>query len=201
MSERSPGPGGGRRRYVPDWPTNIDARRRRLGRWMIIIIAGIALLVVANSVVGGNGDPEGLEQRGSGWFLEDGTETTVVTVERVIDGDTLDVALFGGEVLRVRLFGVDAPEIGEACADEASERLRALDGSEVLLLPDERIEDAGGRQLRYVFTPDQRSLDAALVDEGLAEAWRKDGAFRDQLVDIEDEARDARRGCLWVNAR
>ena len=30
-----------------------------------------------------------------------------------------------------------------------------------------------------------------------AEAWRQDGAFRDQLVELEDEARDAGTGCLW----
>ena len=168
---------------------------------MLIIAALLAISVLATPrLFGGGDDDEGLERRASGWFLEDLSGTTAVTVERVIDGDTLDVALLGGEVLRVRLFGVNAPEVGEACAGAATARLRARAGAEVLLLPDARLQDSGGRQLRYVFTPAGRSIDAALVDDGLAAAWREDGAYRDQLVDIEEDARDARRGCLWEGA-
>ncbi len=115
----------------------------------------------------------------------------------MIDGDTIDVTLFSGERLRVRLFGADAPETGAACAGEATARLRQLAAGELLLLPDERLQDSGGRQLRYAFTLDGRSIEAALIDEGLATAWRRDGALREQLIAIEDEARDADRGCLW----
>ena len=51
--------------------------------------------------------------------------------------------------------------------------------------------------MRYAFTLDGRSIEAALIDDGLATAWRQDGAFREQLLAIEDDARDADRGCLW----
>ena len=172
-----------------------------MGRWFLIIAVLFTISVFATPLLfGGGNDDEGLERRASGWFLEDLSGTTAVTVERVTDGDTLDVVLFGGEPLRVRLFGVNAPEQGETCADAATSRLRTLASARVLLLPDERLEDPGGRQLRCVFTPDGRSIDAALIDDGLATAWREDGAYRDQLVDIEEDARDARRGCLWEGA-
>jgi len=120
-----------------------------------------------------------------------------VQVTEIVDGDTLHVVAVDGTELTVRLFGVDTPERGEACYAEATARLAALAGSEVLLLPDVRLEDRGGRALRYVFTAEGASIDAALVDEGLAVAWRDDGAYRDQIVALEDTARSAGTGCLW----
>jgi endonuclease YncB( thermonuclease family) len=47
----------------------------------------------------------------------------LVEVNRVIDGDTFDSA-WG----RVRLFGVEAPERGDRCFAEATDRLRQLAG-------------------------------------------------------------------------
>ena len=53
------------------------------------------------------------------------------------------------------------------------------------------------RELRYVFTPAGRSIDAALLDEGYAHAWREDGALKPILIPIEEAAHAAHRGCLW----
>ncbi|MCL2620127.1 MAG: hypothetical protein FWD97_04240 [Defluviitaleaceae bacterium] len=47
---------------------------------------------------------------------------TEAVVTRVIDGDTVE--LYSGE--RVRLIGIDAPEVGEAGADEATNFVRDL---------------------------------------------------------------------------
>lgn len=136
----------------------------------------------------------------SGWFaassLNGRADATRVAVERVIDGDTVDV-LAAQDPLRVRFFGIDTTERGEACFAEASARTAALVGREVVLVPDARLRDRSGRELRYVFGLDGRSIDATLVAEGLARAWRDDGALRDRLVAIEDDARRAKRGCLW----
>jgi endonuclease YncB( thermonuclease family) len=97
----------------------------------------------------------------------------------------------------VRFYGIDTRERGEACFDEATRRTRELSGDEVLLVPDERNRDRNGRLLRYVYSPDGLSIDAALVAEGLAYAWRDDGALREELVELEDRAREAEVGCLW----
>ena len=133
-----------------------------------------------------------------GWRYAGAAELMVaVTLDRVIDGDTIDVRPFGGGVLRVRLIGVSAPERGERCADEATALLATLAGETMRLLPDQRLEDDFGRQLRYAFTAAGASIDAALIESGLATAWRADGALRAPLVAIEAEARDAGRGCLW----
>lgn len=120
-----------------------------------------------------------------------------VRVDRVIDGDTLDVRA-GGEIFRVRVFGIDTTERGEACYSEGTARLRDLVGSEVILVPDVRLRDSNGRELRYVYTGDGRSVDATMVAEGIARAWRRDGALRDALVILEADAQAAGRGCLWA---
>lgn len=118
------------------------------------------------------------------------------TVENVIDGDTMDV-LIGGERQRVRYYGIDAPEEGEECYEEATERNRELVGTTVRLEPDARNEDKYGRLLRYVFTNDGTSVDAALVSEGLAKAWREDGRYLARLTTLEIYAHEHGIGCLW----
>jgi micrococcal nuclease len=114
----------------------------------------------------------------------------------VIDGDTIDVRIDGREE-RVRYYGIDTPERGDRCYREATDRNEVLAGARVLLLPDARERDRSGRLLRYVFAEDGASIDARLIAEGLALAWRDDGAHRDELVALEERARAAEVGCLW----
>ncbi len=169
---------------------------------MMILLSFAALLQLRGDG-SGEADTDGdvnlrLVQRDGDWrYALAADRLVLVTVERVIDGDTLDVRAFDGSPLRVRLFGVNAPETGERCADEAAALLEALAGDTVRVLPDERLEDTGGRQLRYLFTPDGVSIDAALIVAGLARAWEADGALRDRLLALEAAARRERRGCLW----
>jgi micrococcal nuclease len=118
------------------------------------------------------------------------------TVENVIDGDTIDV-LIDGELQRVRYYGIDAPEEGDNCYEEATERNRELLGTTVRLEADARNEDKYGRLLRYVFTNDGTSVDAALVSEGLAKAWREDGRYLARLTTLEIYAHEHGIGCLW----
>ena len=134
-----------------------------------------------------------------GWRIDDAHCLPLVAVTSIVDGDTLDVHA-GGEAFRVRVFGVNTPERGRPCYREATDALRRLAGGEVRVLPDVRLRDSSRppRELRYLFTPDGRSIDAALIAEGLALAWREDGANRDAFVALEDEARAAKRGCLWT---
>jgi endonuclease YncB( thermonuclease family) len=117
-------------------------------------------------------------------------------VQEVIDGDTIDVRL-NGRTVRVRYFGVDTPERGDRCFREAADRNETLIGGTVLLLSDARLQDANGRLLRYIFLPDGTSVDATLIAEGFALAWRDDGRYRDQLAGFERQAQAAGRGCLW----
>ena len=119
-----------------------------------------------------------------------------VRIDEVIDGDTIAVFLDGIRTT-VRYYGVDTPERNERCYREAVDRNEHLAGARVLLLPDARELDPGGRTLRYVFTPEGISIDATLVAEGFGNAWRADGRYRDRLAGLESEAEEAQRGCLW----
>ncbi|MDA0263597.1 MAG: thermonuclease family protein [Chloroflexi bacterium] len=126
----------------------------------------------------------------------DSEATNNIEVVRIIDGDTLDV-LISGVPHRVRLFGVDTPEWGEPCYQEASDRLRQLAGDVARIEAGPRAEDTYGRLLFYLYTLDGESIDATLISEGLAKARTGDGQYRDLLVNLEEEARTQGVGCLW----
>ena len=118
------------------------------------------------------------------------------TVVNVIDGDTIDVTL-DGEQRHIRYYGVDAPEKGKKCFEEAKARNSDLLGATVRLEPDARDQDQYGRLLRYVFNEDGLSIEAVLISEGLATAWREDGVYRPRFLAMENEARENKVGCLW----
>ncbi|MFH1710746.1 MAG: thermonuclease family protein [Nanoarchaeota archaeon] len=76
------------------------------------------------------------------------SENKVVTV---MDGDTFQIA--SGEI--IRLICVDAPELGEEGAEDATEALLSLIyNKEVRLESDVDDKDAYGRLLRYVYVND-----------------------------------------------
>ena len=112
-------------------------------------------------------------------------------VVRIIDGDTLDTSRG-----RIRLFGVDTPEVGQPCASEATKRLRDLAGDTIRIEVGPRTADQYGRMLAYAYTEDGISIDEALIREGLAGAWMRDGQHQDYLVGLEREAREQEVGCL-----
>ena len=60
-----------------------------------------------------------------------------------------------------------------------------------------RETDRYGRMLYYVYTENGASIGAALVREGLARAWTRDGQHRDTLVQMERDAHGSRTRCIW----
>ena len=129
-------------------------------------------------------------------FCADPSKMEDARVLRIVDGDTIHVELHGQDET-IRFYGIDTTERGEACFSEATERTTELVGSEVRLLPDARNRDKYGRLLRYVYTPQGLSIDAEMVDEGLAHAWRSDGALRFAIIALENAAQSRHDGCLW----
>lgn len=81
-------------------------------------------------------------------------------VTKIVDGDTIWAAR-GAETVKVRLIGIDTPELGQCGYAEASRNLRAIVGGQrVTLTPGAQTDlDRYGRLLRYV--------DVAGVDAGL----------------------------------
>lgn len=121
---------------------------------------------------------------------------TPIAVLRVVDGDTFHARINGADET-VRFFGIDTPERGEPCFTEATRRAKDLLDGRVKLVADARNRDRYGRLLRYVYSTDGHSIDALLIAEGFAHAWREDGALHVDLIALEDRARAANVGCLW----
>jgi endonuclease YncB( thermonuclease family) len=115
---------------------------------------------------------------------------------RVLDGDTIVVA---GE--RVRLHGIDAPELDQSfrcggrempCGAMAMAALEALTAG--VRLRCEVVErDRHGRLVAKCFSPSGVDVGRRMVSAGWALAYRR---YSTDYVDAENEARRARRG-LW----
>jgi micrococcal nuclease len=125
-------------------------------------------------------------------------------VVRVIDGDTIEVAI-GGSLYKVRYTGIDTPETVhpskpvECFGREASEKnCQLVEGKTVRLEKDVSETDSYGRLLRYVWVGDNFVNDY-LVRQGYAYAYTypPDVKYAEQFVQAQREARENNRG-LWV---
>lgn len=150
-----------------------------------------SLLAAAAVLVGCAGAPVSTADR-----------ATVVSVVAVSDGDTIRVRI-GGTTERVRLIGLDAPELTpeECFGPEASARLRTLAHGRSVRIeadPTQGDRDEHGRLLRHVYTDDGRSLAELQIAEGYAREYTYDTAYRhrSQYRAAEATARTHRRG-LW----
>lgn len=124
-------------------------------------------------------------------------------VRSVYDGDTLTLE----DGRKVRLLGVDAPEVSkkENFAAEARDFTRSLcEGREVWLEFDVEREDRYGRWLCYVYVRDgegkMRMVNAELLREGLARFYTPGANLRhaETLLACQREAREQGRG-TWKN--
>jgi micrococcal nuclease len=128
------------------------------------------------------------------------TRSEAVLVRSVFDGDTIDVTSVG----RVRLLGIDAPEIGRGFdtpapfGREARERLTSLVLRRWVRLEQEGVTtDAYNRRLAYVMTEDGQFVNAVLVREGLARVSARTPLTRlRELQRAEADAQAFRRG-MW----
>jgi micrococcal nuclease len=131
-------------------------------------------------------------------------------VARVVDGDTLHLAApdQGGSTTKVRLLGIDAPEMGFSggermyFAEEATEfARRATLNKTVRVYLDERAgsRDRYERLLAYIELPDGRFLNEELLSEGYAYADRRfRHSYYQKYRQLEASARSTGQG-LWKN--
>ncbi len=128
------------------------------------------------------------------------------TVERVVDGDTIDV-LIGGRRETVRLIGIDTPESVaptrpvQCFGKEASRHLEAVlpAGTEITLVRDVEARDIYQRLLGYVVRSDDGLfVNLELVAAGYAAVlnYPPNDHYADVLAGVEADAMAAGRG-LW----
>ncbi|MFA5679111.1 MAG: thermonuclease family protein [Pseudomonas sp.] len=128
----------------------------------------------------------------------------LVVSKQVIDGDTLDLV----DGRRVRLVGINAPEIGrngrpsEPYAQAARKALASLvKGGELRLLVGEEPRDRYGRTLGHLFDGSGANLEANLLREGLGFAVALPPNLRllDCHLQQEQQARQQRLGVWKAN--
>jgi len=129
-------------------------------------------------------------------------------VVNVVDGDTLHLAApdLGNDVTKVRLLGIDAPEMGPSKSERmyfadqstAFARRMALDKVVGVYL-DERAgsRDRYERLLAYIELPDGRFLNEELLSQGYAYADRRfRHSYYQKYLQLETAARSSGQG-LW----
>jgi micrococcal nuclease len=126
-------------------------------------------------------------------WAEDSVSAVVL---RVLDGDTLEVRLEDGSVARIRLDGIDCPEKTQSHGlDARMATAQLVEGGRIRLNGHQR--DKYGRLIAQVETPDGRSVNERLVEDGHCWWYRKYAPGHRRLERFEAEARAAGRG-LWA---
>jgi endonuclease YncB( thermonuclease family) len=126
-------------------------------------------------------------------------------VERVADGDTLTVITANHTKLRVRMFGIDAPETpkgakfpGQPYGPEAEAYLKQLVAGKRVKVEIYQV-DRYKRLLSTIFV-DGKDINLAMIEAGLAEVYRgpeSGNPYKMQYQAVEDTARSRKKG-MWV---
>ena len=132
--------------------------------------------------------------------------TQTVTVERVVDGDTIEVNPTVSGTQDVRLLGVDTPETVdptepvEPYGPEASAFTKAqLEGERVTLIFDQERTDQYGRALAYVRVSGQsQTFNETLLKQGYAQLYvvPPNDRYEARFSQAQDQARRTQRG-IW----
>lgn len=123
-----------------------------------------------------------------------------VTIDRVVDGDTMKLRLENGESIRIRTLLIDCPEdtkekdyLGDVATEFAKEKLKQ--GDVAYIETDGPLQDNYDRYLGYLWYQDGNEMkmyNAEILREGLARvAYIKEGVRHlDVLYDAQYEAED-----------
>ena len=138
-----------------------------------------------------------------------GIEGQKTVVERVIDGDTVEIET--GQ--KVRYIGIDTPETVDprrpvACfgKEASAENKWLVEGKVVHLVKDVSETDKFGRFLRYVYLPQEDGrllfINDHLLRQGFARisTYPPDVKFTDRFLEAEREAKEGNRG-LWQKCK
>jgi micrococcal nuclease len=164
---------------------------------LVLLFGGISNAVSRHAEPISSGGPSGASG-GAGQTDHDAT----VEVTRVVDGDTIDISPSVEGRSRVRLIGMDTPEVyfgTQPYGPEASAfAKRELDGKEVGLELDVQKIDPYGRLLAYVYLPNGEMFNETLLEEGYAQVatFPPNVKYQERFLEAQREAREANRG-LW----
>jgi micrococcal nuclease len=169
---------------------------RRRSPFLLLLVLAVAAVAQRVDLGSGSGSTAGELRAGKQLHAR---------VVRVVDGDTIVVAL-GGRQERVRYIGVDTPETVKPrtpvqCFGKAASHFnhRLVDGRTVELTMDAEARDRYGRLLAYVRRrPDGLFVNAELVRRGYARTMTipPNVRYADRFAALARRARNAGEG-LW----
>ena len=140
-------------------------RRRRSARGLSPHNIGTAVAIVALAACAGYanlpGDTAGAAADSAGTFTG--------RVTRVVDGDTFWISSADE---RIRVWGLDAPEVEMAGGSQATAALTALISGQQLTCRQRDI-DRYGRIVGQCFLPDGRDITAVMIDSGTAQEYSR----------------------------
>ena len=142
------------------------------------------------------------------------SERSAYVVSRVVDGDTIKLT----SVERVRLIGVDTPEVHESdklvrdarrigkdgdvvkrLGEKSSQFTRKMvDNKKVILKFDIKKTDRYGRLLAYVYLEDGTFINAEIIRQGYGQVMTipPNVKYSDLFLNLERQARQNKKG-LW----
>jgi len=140
-----------------------------------------------------------------GLSTEPSNEPDGYRVTHVVDGDTFDID-DNGETVRVRVIGIDTPEVygpdaPECYGEEASERAKELLDNAIVTLesdPSQDVADRYDRRLAHVVLSDGTQFGELMVKGGFAQAYtyRSPAKYDARYQELEAQARESRSG-MW----
>jgi endonuclease YncB( thermonuclease family) len=135
-------------------------RRARNGRGLSVQSVGTAVFVVALAACAGYANLPS----GAGSSEASSTDTFTGRVTRVVDGDTFWIS---SQDVRIRVWGLDAPETDQQGGSQATATLSGLIGGQELTC-NQRDIDRYGRIVGQCFLTDGRDITAAMIASGTA---------------------------------
>ncbi len=186
------GPVGRRLQALSSTPANsatmlTSRRHRRRSPRVRVIRAVVALCIIAVAYYMRTRAGREISMAAADWSC---------TVTHVFDGDSFEASR-EGQLIEIRLFGVDCPEKDQPFADEARRHT-----SDMILGKTIRVDrvdtDRYGRTVADVYTADGAHLNAALLEAGYAWWYERYAPDRRAFEDLEAAAREAKRG-LWAD--
>lgn len=173
---------------------------------LLLVVFYVVILLVCSTAEGAKPKPPFYDLQPNAVYQ--------ISVQRVVDGDTIVVDFPSGERERVRLIGVDTPETVhpkkpvEHYGKEASDlSKRELTGKRVWLQMDVQVRDRYQRALGYVWleTPEEGEravrrgmFNARLLLEGYGQVMtiQPNSRYAEMFVGFQREAREQNKG-LW----
>jgi len=129
------------------------------------------------------------------------------SVKYIVDGDTFHILQQNGWTEKIRLIGLDAPEIHDSAhkkigyyGTEATTYLtKLIKGQKIRLEYDIERRDRYGRTLAYAYLPNGTFINAELIKNGYAQLLtiQPNSKYANYFLKLQQEARKEKRG-LWA---